>query len=104
MLPSYPPTAKMTHIHGIVEFTAILSKTGSIENLQLVRGSPLLVKAAEGRHSSMETQNNPAEWRASRSNHRYSRELHTHSVASNWSRERERPGLAVQGIMGLGHR
>jgi len=45
--PSYPPMAKMTHVQGIVEFTATISKTGSIENLQLVRGNPLLVKAAQ---------------------------------------------------------
>jgi protein TonB len=44
---AYPPLAKMTHIQGMVEFTATISKTGSIENLQLVRGHPLLVKAAE---------------------------------------------------------
>jgi len=45
--PTYPPMAKITHVQGVVEFTAIISKTGSIENLQLVRGNPLLVKAAE---------------------------------------------------------
>jgi protein TonB len=29
-----------------VEFTAVISKQGAIENLQLVRGHPLLVTAA----------------------------------------------------------
>jgi protein TonB len=45
--PAYPPIAKVTRIQGVVEFTATISKTGVIEHLQLVRGHPMLVKAAE---------------------------------------------------------
>jgi len=45
--PAYPPMAKQARVQGVVEFTAIIGKTGSIEHLQLVRGHPLLVKAAE---------------------------------------------------------
>jgi protein TonB len=44
--PLYPPLAKTTHVEGTVEFTATISKEGTIENLQLVRGHPLLVNAA----------------------------------------------------------
>jgi protein TonB len=44
--PEYPPLAKTTHVEGTVEFTATISKQGLIENLQLVRGHPLLVNAA----------------------------------------------------------
>ncbi len=44
--PLYPPLARTTHVEGTVEFTAIISKEGAIENLQLVRGHPLLVNAA----------------------------------------------------------
>jgi protein TonB len=33
-------------VQGTVEFTAIISKDGNIENLKLVRGHPLLVNAA----------------------------------------------------------
>jgi protein TonB len=33
-------------VQGVVEFTAVISKQGNIENLQLVRGHPLLVTAA----------------------------------------------------------
>jgi protein TonB len=44
--PAYPPLAKSARIQGIVEFTAIISKQGTIENLQFVRGHPLLVNAA----------------------------------------------------------
>jgi len=42
----YPPLANTTHVEGTVEFTAIISKQGTIENLQLLRGHPLLVNAA----------------------------------------------------------
>lgn len=45
--PVYPALAKSARIQGTVEFTAIISKEGNIENLQLVRGHPLLVNAAK---------------------------------------------------------
>jgi protein TonB len=44
--PIYPPLAKSARVQGTVEFTATISKEGNIENLQLVRGHPLLVNAA----------------------------------------------------------
>jgi protein TonB len=47
VMPIYPPLAKSARVQGTVEFTAIISKEGNIENLRLVRGHPLLVKAAE---------------------------------------------------------
>jgi len=45
--PVYPPLAKSARVQGTVEFTAVISKTGNIENLQLVRGHLLLVNAAK---------------------------------------------------------
>jgi protein TonB len=45
--PSYPPLAKSARVSGTVKFTAIISKEGNIENLQLVSGHPLLVNAAK---------------------------------------------------------
>ncbi len=44
--PNYPPLARSARVQGQVEFTATISKDGNIENLQLVRGHPLLVQAA----------------------------------------------------------
>lgn len=44
--PVYPPLAKSARVQGSVEFTATISKEGTIENLTLVRGHPLLVNAA----------------------------------------------------------
>lgn len=45
--PAYPAMARNIRVQGVVEFTAIISKTGTIENLQLVHGHPLLVAAAK---------------------------------------------------------
>jgi protein TonB len=46
VMPAYPPLARSTRVQGTVEFTALISKEGRIENLQLVHGHPLLVNAA----------------------------------------------------------
>src|SRR6266849_4596396 len=44
--PPYPPLAKQARIQGTVRFTAIIGKDGTIQNLQLVSGHPLLVPGA----------------------------------------------------------
>jgi TonB family protein len=44
--PTYPAVAKSARVQGTVEFTATISKEGDVEDLQLVRGHPLLVDAA----------------------------------------------------------
>jgi TonB family protein len=44
--PVYPPAAKSARIQGAVRFTATIAKNGTIQNLQLVSGQPLLVQAA----------------------------------------------------------
>jgi protein TonB len=44
--PAYPPLAKQARIQGVVRFTAIIGKDGTIQNLQLVTGHPLLVPSA----------------------------------------------------------
>lgn len=44
--PTYPPLARQAHIQGAVVLTAIIDKDGSIKNLQLVSGHPLLAPAA----------------------------------------------------------
>ena len=42
----YPELARLTRTQGDVEFEAIIGKDGSIEQLKVVSGHPLLVKAA----------------------------------------------------------
>ena len=44
--PIYPPVARQAHVQGPVELRAIISKAGTIENLVVVRGHPMLAGAA----------------------------------------------------------
>jgi protein TonB len=44
--PVYPPLAKQARIQGTVRFQAVIGKDGTIQNLQMVSGHPLLVEAA----------------------------------------------------------
>jgi protein TonB len=44
--PVYPPIAKTAHISGTVILHAIISKDGTIEQLEYVSGPPLLMKNA----------------------------------------------------------
>jgi periplasmic protein TonB len=44
--PEYPPMARSARIQGGVVLRAIISRTGTIEHVKLLRGHPLLVKAA----------------------------------------------------------
>lgn len=44
--PVYPPLAKQARIQGTVRLEAVISKTGTIEELRVVSGHPLLVQSA----------------------------------------------------------
>lgn len=44
--PVYPPLAKQARIQGTVKFNAIIGRDGTIQNLTVVSGHPLLVPAA----------------------------------------------------------
>ncbi len=44
--PNYPPLARQARIQGTVVLHAVISKEGSIENLTLVSGHPMLAPAA----------------------------------------------------------
>jgi protein TonB len=44
--PQYPPLAKQARVQGTVRFQAIIGKDGTIQNLQVISGHPLLVPAA----------------------------------------------------------
>lgn len=44
--PIFPPIARQARIQGPVELRAIISKAGTIENLVVVSGHPMLVKSA----------------------------------------------------------
>jgi TonB family protein len=44
--PVYPPLARQARIAGTVKFTVIVGRDGSVLNLQLISGHPLLVQSA----------------------------------------------------------
>jgi TonB family protein len=44
--PEYPNDAKAAGIQGTVRFTALIGKDGTLRNLQLLSGHPMLVQAA----------------------------------------------------------
>jgi periplasmic protein TonB len=44
--PEYPPLAKMARIQGSVRLEAVISKDGTIQDLKVLSGHPLLVKTA----------------------------------------------------------
>ena len=45
--PEYPALAKIAHVQGTVVLRAIISKAGTIENVQVLSGPALLVQAAK---------------------------------------------------------
>jgi protein TonB len=46
IVPTYPPLARSARIQGTVVLHAMISKQGTIENLRLLSGHPLLAPAA----------------------------------------------------------
>jgi protein TonB len=44
--PQYPPIAKIAHISGVVHLRAIIGKDGTVRELEVVDGNPLLAQAA----------------------------------------------------------
>jgi protein TonB len=45
-VPLYPPIAKAARVSGTVVLQATISKTGTIENLRVISGPPMLTSAA----------------------------------------------------------
>ena len=44
--PQYPPEAKQARVQGVVKLYAIIGKDGTVQNLTVVSGDPLLVPSA----------------------------------------------------------
>ncbi len=44
--PQYPQIARTAHIQGAVQLSAVIGKDGSIQNLQVISGHPMLAQAA----------------------------------------------------------
>jgi periplasmic protein TonB len=46
IIPEYPPLAKTARVSGVVRLLGVIAKDGTIQNLQLISGHPLLARAA----------------------------------------------------------
>jgi protein TonB len=46
IVPEYPPLAKVARVSGTVRLTGVIAKDGTIEQLEVLSGNPLLVPAA----------------------------------------------------------
>ena len=46
VVPGYPPLAKTARVSGVVHLLGVIAKDGTIQNLQLLSGHPLLARAA----------------------------------------------------------
>ena len=46
VLPAYPPMARAARISGTVKLAGVIAKDGTVERLDVISGSPLLVSAA----------------------------------------------------------
>ncbi len=45
--PDYPTLAKQARIQGVVRFTVTIGKDGTVQDIQLISGHPLLVSSAQ---------------------------------------------------------
>ncbi|MGA9633256.1 MAG: energy transducer TonB, partial [Candidatus Acidiferrales bacterium] len=64
--PTYPAIARAAHVQGTVVLHAIISKDGTVQQLQLISGPPLLVNSAmdavrQWRYSPTELNGEPVE-------------------------------------------
>ena len=46
VIPEYPPLAKIAGVSGVVHLLGVIAKDGTIQNLELIGGHPLLARAA----------------------------------------------------------
>jgi periplasmic protein TonB len=46
VIPEYPPLAKTARVSGVVRLLGVIAKDGTIQNLQVISGHPLLARAA----------------------------------------------------------
>jgi len=46
VIPTYPPLARQARVSGTVQLVGVIAKDGTIQQLQVASGHPLLVKAA----------------------------------------------------------
>ncbi len=79
--PSYPHTALITRTQGTVRIQAIIGRDGSISNLQVISGHPLLIEAAKQAVRAVALSTDAFERRTGRSGHGDRRQFHDRAIA-----------------------
>ena len=46
VIPAYPPLARQARVSGTVQLLGVIGKDGTVQQLQVISGHPLLVSAA----------------------------------------------------------
>ena len=62
--PQYPPLAKSARIGGVVHLSAIIAPDGTVKDLRVLSGNPLLVDAARERREAVDLSADLPEWQA----------------------------------------
>lgn len=62
--PEYPKKARKQHVEGTVRLHAIIAKDGSVKDLEVLAGDPLLVDAALKSCSPVALPAHPAQWQS----------------------------------------
>ena len=81
--PIYPAEAKANRVQGVVRFTVIIGKDGTVQSLTLVSGDPVLAAGCQRCSAAMGLQADVAEWRSGGSCDSSGRELHTQSIGAS---------------------
>lgn len=68
-LPVYPVIAKQMRIEGDVELRAVVNDSGTVQNIEVVAGNPILARAAvealnKWRFNSGKIEGSPTRWTA----------------------------------------
>ena len=82
--PQYPPLAKAARIQGTVTFNATIATDGSIKNLELISGHPLLAAAAQESGKAVDLQTDSVERTAGGGGNSNRRELHAVAVGPSF--------------------
>ncbi len=59
--PTYPAEARTSHIEGTVKLHVVIGTDGSVQQIQVISGNPILVQGSHGRRQAMEIRANTSE-------------------------------------------
>ena len=100
--PQYPALAVQARIQGTVVLQAVIGKDGTIRELRLISGHPMLAPAAIEAVKQWQISSLPVEWRAGGSGHAGECELHAgwRMMREQWAGRQpiKMPGTVVPGM------